>query len=143
MPAANRDILAAPVPGNDLRNPTCLLKLWAKCTRTNVNRSKADANTVIHRTQEWITHYFRYQRKKKPATPTHPSTHPLPSTTVHQLNKTYLERPAPFLTPHQLHRTFQFVMRHLGAVAKGPIYSIHTKGGRNLGAFIFKIGFSV
>ena len=67
---------------NNLRNPTCL-KLWAKCTRTIVNRSKADASTAIHRTHERLTHYFRYRRKKKTATPTQPSTNLISSTTAH------------------------------------------------------------
>ena len=48
------------------------------------------------------------------------------------------------IIPHQtqIHATFQFVLHHLGAVVKGAVYSIPHKGGRTLGAFIFKIGFS-
>lgn len=43
MLAADRDIIAAPIPDNDLRNPT-RLQLWAiKRTRTIVKRSKIDA----------------------------------------------------------------------------------------------------
>ena len=136
MLAADRDILASPIPANNLRNPT-RLELWAKRTCTTVNRSKADATTVVHRTHERLTHYFRYRRKKKTATPTQPSTHPISSTTAHQPHETDLERAGDRSnTTHQLHTTFQFVL-------KGAVCFIPHKGGRNLGAFIFKIGFSV
>ena len=95
MLADNRDILAAPIPANDLRNPTCL-ELWAtKRTCTIVNRSKVDATTAIHRNHEQLTSYFRYRQKKKSATPPQPSTHPISSTTTHQTHETDLERPGP------------------------------------------------
>ena len=134
MLADNRDILAAPIPTNDLRKPT-RLKLWAKCTRTIVNQSKADATTVIH---ERLTSYFRYQRTKKTATPPQPSTHPIPSTTAHQTHETDLEMPGPRSNTitHQLHTTFQFVLRHLGAVAKGAVHSIPQRGAESRGVYL-------
>ena len=82
MLADDRDILAAPIPANDSRDPT-RLELWAKRTRTIVNRSKADATAAIQRTHERLTSHFRYRRKKKTATPPPPSTQPPNTTTAH------------------------------------------------------------
>ena len=92
MLAADCDILAAPIPDNNLLNPTHL-ELWAKRTRSIVNRSEADATIAIHHTHEHLTHYFRHRRKKKTATPTDRSTHQLLLNTAHQPNKKDPEGP--------------------------------------------------
>ena len=57
MLAADLDILTAPIPDKDLRNPT-RLELWTKRTRIIVNRSKTDATTIIHCTHKRLTHYL-------------------------------------------------------------------------------------
>jgi hypothetical protein len=92
MLAADRDILAAPLPASP-QHPT-RLELWAQRTRVIVNRSKNDATTAIHRSHEHLTHCFRCRHKTKTANPAQPSAHQLPST-AQQPNETDQERPGP------------------------------------------------
>ena len=79
MLANDRAILdAEPIPEETVQNPA-RLEHWVRQTRIIVNKSKADATAVIHRTHERLTHYFRYRFKKKSATP---ATAPLSTTTT-------------------------------------------------------------
>ena len=139
MLAEDRFILAAPIANNDLRNPTRLEILWAKRTCTVVNRSKADATAAIQRTHEQLTSHFRYytaRRRKLLILHNHRHiqyTLP-PHTNPTRQSRIVLNR---YNTPPTLHTTFQLVLRHLGAVAKGTAASTpsHNMGAESIGAF--------
>jgi hypothetical protein len=66
MLAADRAILAEPLTDKIKQHPS-RLSMWLQRTRAIVTRSKADAQAELHRTQERLTHFFRYRRKKKPS----------------------------------------------------------------------------
>jgi hypothetical protein len=113
MLATDRAILdAEPIPVESVQNPA-RLEHWVRQTRTIVTRSKADATAAIHRTHERLTHYFKYLRLKKTATPTiahlppqttsrthtTPNTHTTPdtqpNTSTHTTNEKDSEKPGP------------------------------------------------
>jgi hypothetical protein len=86
MLAADRTILdAEPIPDDIVQQPA-RLELWARRTRTIVNRSKADATAAILRTHERLTHYFQPKYVDTIATPPPPTP---PAIAPQQTNHTF------------------------------------------------------